>query len=555
MVFLMAILSLQSACKGFGGIHGLCILLASVLCGCSLKPQDVSRQTDETVYSLIESKWDESFSSKADYQVEPFSPQLRQERLQELRDTRILTVSKAVELAVTSSHEYQLAKEQLYLTTLDLRDIQHLYEWTPFSRTTGGYVLEGDREGSGTLQESGISKLLASGAVVSGGLSVGYMDVLSGDFRSGLQTIFQTAVTMPLLRGADRKAVLEALTQAEQNTLYEIRNFNRFRQTFLVSILTEYYRLLLYQTQWKNSQEHYIRLLSISDKIAPLTQAGRLPAFELEQAEQDKLRAWDGYLQTRQMYETQLDTLKLMLNIPADCRFEPDRNEWDVLQSGLQEILLTEEAAVEAALNQRLDLANAFDQTLDAQRHVEAAADALKTDLTLVGLYSPANDNSRRYAFGADPGDLRRIRDRYEATLRLDLPLDREAEKNNYKRALIALSERLRNHQKLNDQIVLEVRKAYRDCSAARQRYQTQKQAFELAQQRLDKTLELLQYSRANSRDVLDAQKDYFQAQQLFAQSVFDYSAAVLELYRDSGVLWVKPNGLWEVREAGVAQK
>lgn len=543
--------------KRFPGYGGFCffLLLTAGWLGCSPAPETVSRQTDERVYSLLEDRW-EGAGEAADYPIEPFSPQQRQERLKGLEEHPVLTLAQAAELAMSNTHEYQAAKEQLYLAALNLRDVQHWYEWTPFARSIGGVAKEGDRDGQGGREglgaagEGGIRKLLATGAVMTSGVSVGYMDVLSGDFRSGLQTIFQAAVTQPLLRGADRKVVLEALTQAEQDTLYAIRDFQRFRQTFLVSMVTEYYRLLLYQSRLKNARDHSLRMLSIYDKMAPLVQVGRLPAFELEQARQDKLRAWDGYLQAKQAYETQKDALKLMLNIPQQMPIEPDENEWAALEEGLKELPMTEEEAVEAALNQRLDLANAFDRTLDAQRHVEVAADALKADLTLVGLYSPANDRSRRYAFGADPGDLQRIRDRYEATLRLDLPLDREAEKTNYKRALIALAREQRSHQKLTDQIVLEVRKAYRDCRQARERYQIQKEALQLAQERLEKTLELLQVARANSRDVLDAQKDSLQAQQAFAESVFQYSAALLAFYRDTGILWVKPEGGWDIRTA-----
>jgi outer membrane protein TolC len=319
-------------------------------------------------------------------------------------------------------------------------------------------------------------------------------------------------------------------------------------------VITEYYRLLQYDAQLKNTQFNYIRLLSIIDKIKPLVEAGRLPAYELEQARQDKIKAWDQYIQARQLYETQSDVLKLMLNIPLETAFRPDQNEWEALQEGLRQPPLGEEEAIEAALNQRLDLANAFDQTLDAQRHTEVAADALKADLSLVGLYSPANDNSRRYAFGADPGDLQRIRDRYEATLRLDLPLDREIEKNNYKRTLIYLAQQQRNHQKMTDQVTLEVRKAYRDARESGQRYTTLKEGCQLARQRLDNTLNLMQYARADSRDVLDAQKDYYQAQEAFVEAVFNYSVAILELYRDTGMLWIKPNGQWETKAAAKSQ-
>jgi len=44
-----------------------------------------------------------------------------------------------------------------------------------------------------------------------------------------MTSILSATVTQPLLRGSDRKVVLENLTQAERDTLYQVRFFNRFR--------------------------------------------------------------------------------------------------------------------------------------------------------------------------------------------------------------------------------------------------------------------------------------------------------------------------------------
>lgn len=531
-------------------LRGLCLgLIALVPMGCRTDLQQVSRQTDQQVYEIIEQKWDDTFGSPSDYQVEPFSSEQKQQQLQEVCDSEILTLAGAVELAVARSDEYQTAREELYLTALDLTDVRHLYEMIPFAGAVGGYAKDGDRETMGVQTQAGVQQLLATGATIGSGLTVGYLDLLSGDFRSGLSTIFQAAITQPLLRGADRKVVLENLTQAEQNTLYQIRAFNRFRQIFLVSVVTDYYTLLQAYDQYRNTQTNYLRLLELTDKMKDLADVGRLPRFELQQARQDKLKALDQFYEAKKLYKQQLDLFKLKLQIPPDQTIILDQNEWQaLLESQSAPVEWSEQQALQAALDQRLDLANAFDQTLDAQRHIEVAADALKADLNLVGLVQPANDNSRRYVFGADPGDLQRVRDRYELSLRIDLPLDRLAERNNYKRALIELIQRQRNHLELTNQVIFEVRKAYRDLEIAQEHYINQQQALDLAKTRLDNTFLLLRYGRASTRDVLDAQKDYFQAQNAYAQAVTDYSVAKLNIYRDSGVLWVKPNGRWEAR-------
>ena len=133
----------------------------------------------------------------------------------------------------------------------------------------------------------------------------------------------------------------------------------------------------------------------------------------------------------------------------------------------------------------------------------------------------------------------------------LDLPLDRMAEKTAYRKSLINLIQRRRGHEEATDRIVLEVRQAYRNLKEARDRYMIQSRSLGLAKQRADNTFLLLQYSsrgnrRANTRDVLDAQKDLFRAQNDATAALVDYNIAVLEFYRDAGVLQVKPDGMWE---------
>lgn len=76
-----------------------------------------------------------------------------------------------------------------------------------------------------------------------------------------------------------------------------------------------------------------------------------------------------------------------------------------------------------------------------------------------------------------------------------------------------------------------------------------------LAQQRVDNTFLLLQYSspgnrRATVRDVLDAQKDLLRAQNDATDALVDYNIALLEFHRDAGVLQIKPDGMWQTAAA-----
>jgi hypothetical protein len=59
--------------------------------------------------------------------------------------------------------------------------------------------------------------------------------------------------------------------------------------------------------------------------------------------------------------------------------------------------------------------------------------------------------------------------------------------------------------------------------------------------------MNLLQYSRANTRDVLDSQRDLYRAQDAATGALVNYTVAMLRFYRDVEILQVRPDGMWQV--------
>lgn len=55
-----------------------------------------------------------------------------------------------------------------------------------------------------------------------------------------------------------------------------------------------------------------------------------------------------------------------------------------------------------------------------------------------------------------------------------------------------------------------------------------------------------MQYGRASSRRVLNAQNDLFDAQNAATEALVNYTVATLNFYRDTGVLRVRPDGMWQ---------
>lgn len=547
------------------------LLLCSVaalysLAGCS--PQDYKVEADEEVYRIIDEKWKQDYGSKVNYKISDTAPLPEDLQIAKtIPESGVLSLPRAVAIATVYNRQYQTEKELLYIKALDLRLARHEFEPQFFGGANSAYFKDGDDESITTEADVGFNQLLASGARISTGLTLAWAEILTGNMRSGLTTLMNTAVTQPLLRGSDSEIVMENLTQAERDTVYQIRSFNRFRQMLAVSIISQYYRVLQQFDRVQNAEENDNTLALIHERAEKLTRSGRLPRFELDQARQDKLEAWDVYLQAQKAYKQALDEFKITLSLPTTAEFTLDENELAALnitlldqynslgsavgESGFQEEELellalleieedennirkdfSESEVIETALTLRLDLANQADAVADADRKVLVAADNLRADLNLVAAANVSSEGSSDTValFGVE----------------VDLPLERMAEANEYRKALIALIQQKRTYEEAVDLVMLQVRRDHRDFTEAAERHRVQAEALSLAKKRFKNTFLLLQYGRTNTRDVLDAQEDLFDAQNAATDALVDHMLAMLEFYRDTGVLQIRPDGMWE---------
>jgi outer membrane protein TolC len=527
------------------GKNRVYLILYSLACLCSwagCAQHNYKKEADEQVYNIIDQKWRKDFGTQANFKIsdtEPLPNDIQIEKAVAASGT--LSLSQAVALATTYNREYQTQKEALYIKALDLRLARHEFESQFFGGASRGYTADRNDEVLGIEANYGFNRLLASGTKISINIAAAWVNVLTGNLRSGLTSILSTTVAQPLLRGSRRKVVLENLTQAERDTLYEVRSFNRFRKRFVVSIIGQYYEVLRRFDAVKNARRNYNTLAWLYERLEKLANAGRVPLLELDRARQDKLQALNIYYQAEKDYKQALDEFKITLSLPVKMELQLDENEFEALRTAEKTRPdFSDTEVVEAALLRRLDLTNSADVVIDAQRKVDVAADSLRADANLVGMVSPIT--ARR----ADRRTLGWTREDYSLDLEFNLPLDRVPEQNVYRKALITLNQRQREYEQAADTVTLEVRQAHRDLTEAAQRYGVLSEGLDLAQKRFNNTFLLLQYGRTSSRRVLRAQNDLFDAQNAAAQALVDYTVATLNFYRDTGVLQVRPDGMWE---------
>jgi len=522
------------------------ILSAAIILGISgaCSPEHYKAEADKEVYQIIDDKWQDDFGHKANYMVSdsniPASPNDIQIE-QAAPPTGIISLAEAIAIATAKNRDYLRQKEQLYLSVLDLTLARHRFARQWFGTIDAGYARDSSDEDIGYDAETGFNQLLADGARISTSIAIDWARFLTGDPRTSLGSALSASVTQPLLRGRGRKVVQENLTQAERNALYQIRSFNRYRKTFVVSIVDDYFRVLQQRDAVTNAQNSYESKVKLRERLEMEANEGVTPQFQVDQAEQSELLARDSLTRAQQRYEQQLDAFKIRLALPTDTEIELDQNELKAMaEIGIVEPDYKLETAIETALAQRLDLANSKNEVEDAERKVIVAADNLGVELNLIGSANVGSTPDTKFQ------RLQFHEGSYALGIESDLPLDRKAERNAYREALITLEQKQRDYDNDLDGVKLDVRDAYRKLKEEAESYRTQQKALDLAQARVSVAPILWEAGRMNARDYLESQDDLLQAQNNVTSALVSHAIAKLNFFRDIGILQVRPDGMWE---------
>ncbi len=465
----------------------------------------------------------------------------------------IISLAKALGIAVSNSRNYQSQKEDVYLEALSLT--YQRYRWRPifsgvlsglwrkqsYDETTDGETHLVDDWTQSFDTDFGLSLLLADGASIAVDLGSSFLRHLTGDPRETAASVLTARLIQPLLRGAGRRIAQEQLTQAERNIIYEIRSFSRYRKTFAISIASSYYRVLQQRDIVKNEWNNYQNLTVELERAELMAKAGELPEFQVDQSRQNELRAKDRWVRAMEQYEQALDRFKIDLGLPPDAQVELDITELErITTRGLIHPQLTTEQAVSIGLEKRLDFMNAQDRLADSERKVAVAKNGLLPDLDLVANYRVGTEPPRDYK------NFQYDRETYSAGFDLELPLDRKSERNTYRQALISLDRTERSLSLSHDNVILEVRQAWRRLQQAKQSYEIQKLSLALAERRVESTTLLLEAGRVIPRDLLEAREALVEAQNALTGALIDHTIARLELWRDMETLTINEKGLWE---------
>ena len=518
---------------GFG-LLSLCLL--PLACKSSAEQRAAA---DKEVYGLVASRRTKLGFGGQTFTIEPNPDSLRQRILRkEVQQLEPLDLARLLEIAAENSRDYQSNKEDLYLSALDLT----LEHWRHSIETTNSIDAGVDGTGDGAQNANaganlGFSKLFASGGTAL--FNMGTSMARSLTFADGWHPVTDLGFnfTQPLLRGFGERIVLETLTQAERNLLYQVRDFERYRRTYAVDAAGRYYKLLQNMNVVENQESNYKSLQQLTQRNEALAQAGRLSDIELGQARQNELRSRDDLIAARARLDTQLDSLKVFLGLPPTFELGMDRSALEQLAGEKLAEEIPEEPALSFALANRLDHQTVLDQFDDKKRKVLVAEDSLRTGLALETQANATSKDGKPLQYN--------FRDvTWSATLTWNLPIDRLPERNAYRRSIVDLEAAGRQCANSQDTIEAGLRDELRTMRTQLEGYQIQLLAVQLAERRVESTKLLIDAGRASTRDLLESEDSLLSARNSATSALIDYTLARLAVWRDLEILRVDSAGI-----------
>ena len=207
----------------------------------------------------------------------------------------------------------------------------------------------------------------------------------------------------------------------------------------------------------------------------------------------------------------------------------------------LQPVEIEMAEATRTALDHRLDLMNRRAIVVDARRKLEVAANAVEATVNVV---AGGDLSTPPLASGNEPFDFRATESEFRLGVTMLTPLDRRAQRNDYRATQIAYQRARRGYMASEDKIMLTVRQAVRTLKELSAKFDFNRREVRsgarelfLAQTNPDVVQRGLSLTRA-LRNLRHDKDDLIEAW-------LDYESTRINLARDMGTMQIDEQGVW----------
>ncbi len=461
------------------------------------------------------------------------------ESAQNLEISDPMTLDDAIVVATERNRDYQAARERLFISALDLGLTRRDFLRPVFDASANWNLTDGSELNYGDVTglSFGGSYLFYTGANIRLDTSLS-MSNDAGLIGPDQLTVGQARVSIaqPLLQGAGHAIAFEGLTQAERTLLYEARDFETFRQTFVINVINDYYDLLSQKKQLENTRRNIVAQTFAKEQAEALFSIGRGDKLSVFRAEQSLFTAQNALLSAEQGYRVAFDRFKVtQLGVPIALEFEIEDSFPEV-----NELTLDLAPAIEAALHNRLDLETVRDQVDDQVRRLAIARDALLPNFSLTASYTK-NSDAETTLVGLDFHE-----EVASVGLALEIPLDRKPQRNAYRAALISVDQARRGLERSEDEVVLDVRSSLGSLAQRKAQIEIGILEIQSVQLSVEKAQLEVEQGSGQNRDLTEALDSLTESENQQLDRIVAHEIARLTLLRQLGLLFVEESGRLE---------
>lgn len=534
--------------------------IIALISGC--KSSQYAEWADRAAYSAVSeaqgAALGEAYQFDITYNPVDCNHYLRQAEGIDGNDVHVLTVEDALKVAFHNSRSFQTRKEALYSSALFLANVSRGWEGLlpsggvdavgEMTRTSRGGPEGGPDNTNRYISADGnysLAKRLVGGGMLTLGASLDYVTNFLGLSDTMAGSLVQATFTQPLLRGAWKDLAFEDQHRLERDFLIEVYEFDRFRQTFAVNIMQQYYRVLTLRDTLENSRTNIKRLTTAYLTTKALVEGGQLRRTQADQAEQNLLGSQISFEQTQLAYSQALDNFKIALGLPISRELNLDYPGAlkRLNENGPQPLPFAESSAIDTSFVTDTTLLRARAGARDAEKDVEIAENDFLPQLDLeLAASAPGTDN-------AQPARIQTHRHTRSARLVFNYNLDQTDNRDAYRNAMISRNRAKRNLAEVEDTTTLDVLNSFRSLKQSKESYVLQAKSVAIAKRRTTLVGIERQQGEASTRDVLEAEDALNSSLNGLTSSLVNYTITRLEFLASLGMLEVAADEVLIERE------
>jgi len=455
--------------------------------------------------------------TKSNKSAKNFEPALKNPK------TKKLSLETAVNRALQANRGLADAMDQVEGTHLSLVSAESEFELKIFPGAEAGI---GGASGVNSDETLGAGISLQKRFDRGTDINVGTNTRKTGDTY---QTVVDTSLIQPLLRGIDREYNLSEVQNAEFGVRSARRSLYLTQVNTVLNTIGAVYEVIRQKELFRLNEDSALRLRMHAEAARAKEKIGLSGPIDVYRAGIQQKQAEDNLNTAREAYRDALDNLKVLLALPLE--------EEIVVEVPLTYNLvrLAKEKAVRTALKNRVELDQSADNIREAQRLSRVAKHNTWPDLDLVLNYL-------RFDSGEKLGDGTKFnQDSWNVGLVTSTDLARTVERAAYDQSMINVRVVRRNAGLLRDEVVREVKRNLRNLRVSEKGITIQEKQIRQAKGQLELAQVKFRWGLANNFDLIDAETELRRAETNLLSAVLDYIIGSHRLRAALGTLLERP--------------